>query len=144
MLLDDVVTYLDAESTALAKLSGSAGNLSKAFMGDASPTPDTMVTLYETGGSSPIHVFTTGTQTRLHEQPGLQAISRSTSYVTARNNAEVVFVKLDGLANTLLPTATGGIHYVSIDAVQSPFSIGRDGNDRHLVSVNFLVVKATG
>ena len=143
MLLDDVTTYLDAQSTALKKLAGTTGNLSKAFMGDAAPTPDTIVTLYETGGTDPIHVFTTGGQTRWYEQPTLQALSRSTSYQTARDNAEVVFTKLDGLANTLLPTATG-VFYLSIDAIQSPFSIGRDANNRHLVSVNFSIVKATG
>ena len=143
MLLDDIATYLDAQSTVLKKLSGTTGNLSKAFMGDAAPTPDTIVTLYETGGSGPVHVFTTGGQTRWYEQPTLQALSRSTSYRTARNNAEIVFTKLDGTANTLLPTSTG-IFYLSIDAIQSPFSIGRDENGRHLVSVNFTVVKATG
>jgi hypothetical protein len=143
MILDDLVTYLDAQSTALSLLSGTGGNLSKAFMPDASPAPNTMVTLYETGGRAPVHVFTTSTQTRLHEQPTVQVLSRSSSYQTARNNAETVFGILDGIANTLLPTATG-IRYVSIEAIQSPFSIGRDANDRHLVSCNYQIMKATG
>ena len=54
-LLDDIATYMAAQSTAFTKLSGSAGNLSKAFMPDAAPAPDTIITLYETGGSSPTH-----------------------------------------------------------------------------------------
>ena len=143
MLLDDVVTYLDAQSATFAKLSASGGNLSKAFMPDASPAPDTLVTLYETGGLAPVHVFSTGGTTRYFEQPGLQLISRSTSYATARTNAEAAYIILDSVAGQGLPTSSG-ISYLSIDAVQSPFSLGRDGNDRYLVGCNFQVVKATG
>lgn len=140
MLLDDVLTYLDAQSTALKKLAGSTGNLTKAFMPDGAPAPDTLVALYETGGVAPQHVMSTGGITRLFENPRLQAVSRSTSYETARDNAETVFTILDGLASTNLPTSTGTV-YVDVTAIQSPFSIGRDGNGRYLVSVNFDVRK---
>lgn len=140
MLLDDIATYMAAQSTAFTKLSGSAGNLSKAYMPDASPAPDTLVTLYETGGLPPTHTFTTGGGTLYFENPRLQVLVRSSAYTTARNLADKAYVLLDSIAHTVLPT-TGGTMYLSVSAVQSPFSIGRDENGRYLVSCNFDVQK---
>ncbi len=137
MILDDVAQYLSTNVTALTL----GVNLTKGFMPD---TPNTVVTIFETGGYRPIHAFSTGTQTRLYENPSIMVHARSTDYQTARNIAESVFTKLDGLNNRALPTTTGTHHYVSIDAVQSPFSIGRDSNDRFVFSVNFDVTKTTG
>jgi len=64
-------------------------------------------------------------------------LNRSTDYVTARNRAEEIYVLLDGLSRNL-PTSTG-TQYQSIEAVSPPFDIGRDRNERHLVSNNFDV-----
>ena len=136
MILDDVAKYLSTTVTALTL----GTNLTKGFMPDS---PDTVVTVFETGGYRPTHFLTTGVQTRAYENPGIMVHARSTDQVTARNLAESVFTKLDGLNNRGLPTTTGK-HYVSIDAVQSPFSIGRDKNDRFVFSVNFDVTKTTG
>lgn len=136
MLLDDIATYLTANSTRLTV----GVNLTKGYM---PATPATVTTLFETQGLPPIHVFSTGTGTRLYEQPGLMVHSRSTDYQTMRNTLQEVFVLLDGYANTGLPTSTG-THYAAINADQSPFDIGQDANDWHLGSVNFAVVKTTG
>ena len=136
MLLNDIATYLEAQSTRLTV----GVNLTKSFMPD---TPDTVTTLYETGGLFPLHAFSTGGGTRIYERPGLQVLSRSTDYEVARAVLEDVFVILDGLANTTLPTATG-VAYAAVDAVQSPFEIGRDSNDREKLSVNFTIMKSTG
>ena len=136
MLLDDTATYLEANTTRLTV----GVNLTKSFMHES---PNTITTLYESAGVFPTHVFTTSTGTRLHENPGLQAVSRSTSYQTARNTAEDVFTILDNVAGVNLPTATGTF-YVTIDAVQSPFLIDRDSNDRFRIGVNFTVSKTTG
>ena len=135
MLLDDTRTYLIAQSTRLSSTS-----LTLTFMPD---TPNTVATLYESAGAFPLHFFSTSTATRGYERPGLQAIARSTSYQTARNVAEDIFVNLDGLASATLPTATG-VLYVSVDAVQSPFQIDRDENDRFRIGVNFDIIKSTG
>lgn len=145
MLLDDVATYLAGQSTAFTILAGTGGNLAKAKSLDHTPAPDTLTVLYETAGFGPVHTFSTstGTATRDHERPGLQVLCRSTSYQTARNNADTVFTLLDGLAGTVLSTASG-VTYRSIDAVQSPFFLQRDANDRTVISVNFNVGKSTG
>jgi hypothetical protein len=136
MLLDDVGTYLAANSTRFTV----GVNLTK---GNMPENPATCTTLFETGGFSPLHAFTTGSQTRYYERPSIMVHSRSTDYQTVRDTMEAVFTILDGYNNALLPTATG-VHYGSIDAVQSPFLINRDSNDRFVMSVNFNVVKTTG
>ena len=137
MMLDDVATYLAAQSTRLTV----GVNLTKHKMPDS---PDTCTTLYETGGFSPLHYFTTSTgTTRGYEQPGLMIHSRSTDYQVARTVIEEVFTVLDGHHDAGLPTSTGTL-YVSVDAAQSPFDLGPDSNDREKLSVNFNVIKTTG
>ena len=136
MILDDVATYLATNSTRLTV----GVNLTKSFMPD---NPDTVTTLFETGGFGPLNTFTTGGGARVYEQPGLMIHSRSTDYQTVRLVMEDVFTILDGIGNTTLPTATG-IRYGSVDAVQSPFLINRDQNDRFVMSINFDVMKSTG
>ena len=135
MLLNDTFTYLQANTTRL-----SSTNLTLGFMPES---PNTVTTLYESAGLFPLHFFSTSTGTRGYEQPALQAISRSTSYQTARSVAEDVFGILDNVAGLNLPTATGPL-YVRIDAVQSPFQIDRDDNDRFRIGVNFNIIKTTG
>lgn len=137
MILDEIVAYLAAQSTDFTRLAGSGGNLSAGIMPDASPAPDTIATVYETGGLPVVHTFSTDGVNREFEQPRIQIVTRSTDYQTARNLADTAFKLLDGLSDTTL----SGTHYMDISAVQSPFSIGRDGNERHLVSVNFDVRK---
>jgi hypothetical protein len=134
VILDDLLTYLAAQSTALTVRSGSGGNLSISHMPDS---PDTAVTIYETPGASPIYVMSTSGSSALRafEQPRVQVISRSSSYQTARTNADTVFDILDGYVGTL-PTATG-TSYLQITAVQSPFSLGRDENGRYEISCNY-------
>ena len=136
MMLDDVATYLATNSTRLTV----GVSLTKAFM---PATPDTVTTLFETGGFAPLNAFSTSADYRFYEQPGLMIHSRSADYQIVRAVMEDVFTVLDGVANEALPTATG-VWYAAIDAVQSPFLITRDSNDRFVVGVNFNVIKTTG
>ena len=135
-LLDDVAQYLETASTAYFTV---GVDLTKGFMPD---NPATVTTVYETGGFSSIHYFSTGAATRVFERPGVMIHSRSTSYATARATAFEAWRLLDGIHDRGLPTTTGTL-YQSIDAVQSPFEMGRDRNDRFVFSVNFTVVKST-
>ena len=97
MLLDDIAAYLDSNSTAL--LVGSTGNLFKGILLDEGP--DTVTVLYEGSGQSSVKAFSTstGSVSRLYERPTLDVLCRSTSYQTARTNAETVFGLLDGLVD---------------------------------------------
>ena len=135
MILDDIATYIAAQSTAFSVFSGTTGNLGKALMLDKVHL-GTMTSLYETAGFPNLYAFsTTNKAARVAELPRIQALSRSTSYQTARNNIDVIYQLLDGFSGPL-PTSTG-TEYLSIEAVQPPFSAGRDENDRWILSVNF-------
>jgi hypothetical protein len=122
---------------------GAAGNLVKGALLDLTTAPDTLTSLYETPGTEPSRTFSTGGGVREFENPSLQVICRSTSYQTARNNADVAFTILDSVANSTV-LSTGGPRYVTISADQSPFSIGQDDNRRWLISCNYSVAKGTG
>ena len=141
-LLDDIATFLDAQSTAFTLLSGTSGNLAKTISLDHSAVSDTIAVLYETGGAGNEYTFSTSSNSArvAIEKPSLQMLSRSSDYQTARNQAQVAYTILDGLAGRNLPTATG-TRYLEITAVQTPFSLGRDDNDRPIISVNFNVWK---
>jgi hypothetical protein len=136
MILDDVATYLAANSTRLTV----GVNLTKGYM---PASPASVVTIFETPGLPPINQFSTGDLYRVYEQPSMMIHSRSTDYQTGRLVMEDVFTILDGVANRGLPTSSG-VWYAGIDAVQSPFDLGQDSNDRHIMSVNFNVQKTTG
>ena len=56
MILDELASYLTDQSTAFTK----GTNLTLGFMPDAAPAPDTIATLYETGGLAPTYSFSTG------------------------------------------------------------------------------------
>lgn len=129
-VLDDVATYVVANTT--HTLGGTTGTLAKAVMLDTQP--DTVAVLYETGGLGSVQSFSTSNPVTIeYEQPSFQLISRSTSYVVAENAADTVYALLDGLGLTTLGAST----YLSIDAQQRPFSLGRDDSERFLISVNF-------
>ena len=139
-LLDDIATYLDAQSTAFTLLAGTAGNLAKTALLDRTPAPDTMTSIYETGGSAPQWVF--GSTAPAIETAGLQLLSRSTSYATAHSRAFTAYRLLGGVKNRRLPTtASTNCLYLDVNPDQPPFSIGPDQQGRHLVSVNFTVRK---
>ena len=74
------------------------------------------------------------------ERPSFQILSRSTAYQTARDRAQTAYTILDGLAGRNLPTATGTL-YQEIVAVQAPFFLQRDDNDRFIVAANYNVRK---
>ncbi len=140
-MLDELATYLAAQTTRLAIATGTTGNLAKGANLDEI-TPNTMVSLYDTQGLQSAFTFSTGAgqPDTAYEQPAFQLLSRSTSYQTAAANAEAAFQIFDGLANQTLPTSTG-TRYLSVTAAAPPFFVGRDGNKRILFSVNFTVMK---
>jgi len=142
-LVDDVSDYLVAQSTAFTLLSGTGGNLGKQVMLDNAHVADTFTSVYETPGAGSEYTFatSTGTVNVEFERPSFQILSRSTTYTTARTRAQTAYTILDGLAGKSLPTATG-TNYLEITAVQAPFFLQRDDNERYVVSVNFSVWKA--
>ena len=141
-MLDDIAIKLVADVSGFGKLSGTTGNVGRGTnIDEASFAPNTFISLYDTAGSVSGFSFSTsstaGAKTAF-EQPGLQILSRSTSYKTARDNAVLAHQVLDGFSGTL-----SGTRYLSIEAVQPPFFVARDGDHRTLFSCNYLIMKDT-
>ena len=135
-MLDDIASFIDTSSTVFTV----GTNLGKSIMLDSDSVANTFTSLYEVAGLEGVQAFSTAANQaeRVFDRPGLQVISRSTSYATARARAQTIYDLLDGMANRKLPTSTGTL-YVSISSVQAPFSYGRDVNDRWLVACNYRV-----
>lgn len=129
MLLDDLSDYLSS--------AGGYTPGTNLFIGTAPPKPDTAVTIYETGGLGTVHAFNGSAGQAVVEQPRVQVVSRAASYPTARANAQDAFLLLDGL-----PTRSiNGVSYHWAEALQSPFLMGRDEDDRVLIAFNVQIFK---
>ncbi len=141
-MLDDIAIKLVADVTGFGKLSGTTGNVGRGIIIDDSTfAPNTILGLYDTAGFGSGFAFSTSAAAGAKvafERPGLQILSRSTSYKTARDNAVLAHQVLDGFTGTL-----SGTRYLSIEAAQPPFLLGRDGDRRVLFSCNFLIMKDT-
>jgi hypothetical protein len=70
-----------------------------------------------------------------YDSPGLQVVSRSNDYETARQNAYNVFYTLHG--TSAYGTVSGLQNVIDIIANQSPYFIGRDDRDRSTFTQNF-------
>ena len=138
MMIDDVASWLVSNTT--FTVGGTTGTLAKAIMLDSHP--NAISVLFETPGGSPEHAFSssTGRAEVVYESPNLQILTRSTSYTGARTAAEKLFVQLDGAAGVTM----GSVSYLDVAAVQSPFDIGRDNQERYLVSCNYRIKKVVG
>lgn len=108
------------------------------FRGKQPTSPDRVVTIYETGGLSPVHGMGASPGTALVEQPEIQVVARSDTYSTARSDADDCFGLLDGLYDRTI----NGTRYLYIEALHSPFMLDRDDQDRPRISCRYRIVKA--
>ncbi len=130
--LDDIGTHLNGATIAAQDLTLGT-NL---FLGRRPDTPDTLVAVYETGGTAPEMVFG-GNAAPPVETRGLQVIARAAAYSTAEALCTDVFVALCLIDNETINST----RYLLADPVQSPFALERDSHDRMLHVVNFLVTR---
>lgn len=109
------------------------------FKGILPDTPDACVALIETGGMESGHTMSGGAGSASIERPTVEVIARGApgDYATPRTKAKDAFNALDGITNTTLSS----VRYFSVRAIQSPFLIGRDANDRVLIGFNLQIEK---
>lgn len=94
-------------------------------------TPETAVTVYDTGGEDP----DTDEQDLL--RPTFQVRVRSSSYLNA-------YDKQEEIRDLLLPPSRfvmGSSLYVGVWMSSDVLSIGQDDNDRHLLVANYRAIK---
>lgn len=134
--LDDVATYIAAGSTEFAVYPSTGANLYKGKF--PASAPNTCAALYEQTGPAPTWTFSSTSPA--YEHPRLQVLTRSTSYVEARANAETIYQLLDHQVINSAPTTSAPV-YLQIIAAHTPADAGTDANERDIVTCNFDVWK---
>ena len=125
--LPDVGAYLVANVTDTSLVLGT--NL---FLGRLPDTPSTCVSVYETGGLTPIEAMG-GSSLPAFIQPRAQLLVRAASYAAAASLAEDCFKKLTLIDNEAL----SGTKYLRVEGIQSPFYLERDGQERVVFACNY-------
>jgi hypothetical protein len=127
MLLSEIASYLEA--------SGVGTRAEDLFAGEIPiDAPAFAIGLLETGGGPPRFVHERND--RRVESPGLQVRVRGPDYEPAREKIEAIVQAL-----TFRHRVLSGVRYLSLVPTQSPFNLGRDGNERHVLVCNFEVSK---
>lgn len=99
--------------------------------------PAISAAIYETGGQSAVHAFASGPGQAVVERPRFQVVVRHTSYATGRQLMHNIWKRLDGAGDFTVNST----RYLWIAAVQSPFFLKFDDNNRVLFAVNFDCAK---
>lgn len=144
-LLDETLAYVLTQSTSFQAGSSTGAKIPIFLNRFPAEQPNTTIAFFESGGAAPINSL--GASTALVRRPTIQVLSRSTSYQTARSNAETIWRMFNAVTNTVLPTSQGSTSttfYHSITPNQDPIDMGRDAKERTLISCNFLVQKDQG
>lgn len=128
-VLDDLALYLEQGGVATR-----ADTLFANFLPDE---PDTAMGLFEYSGIEAVKPMASSPGAAVVEQPFVQILSRSSDSVVARAKAQAAHSLLDGFHGTL-----NGNAYGWIAAMQPPFYMQRDQNDRVWFSFNIAVKKS--
>jgi hypothetical protein len=130
-LLDDIATYLDAETSAFTQ----NVNLFKGRFG--ANFPDTCVVLFEILGFEP-PAETYSSRVNI-ERPQVQVISRGAShdYATARSNSETAYKVLREKSSTTI----NGVRYLRMGVRSSPHYQGEDDNSMHHITFTLDIWK---
>ena len=131
-MLTDIGSYLNSASISTQDLTLGT-NL---ILGRLPDTPATCVALIQTGGTPPTDTF--GTSFPPLETQGLQTLVRATAYATAEALAVDIFKSLTSVDNQTLTSTL----YLNVEALQSPFALERDAQERLIMSCNYNVLKA--
>lgn len=127
-LLDELGTFL---ASAMSLTVGTS-----LFLGSMPDAPDTCTTIYEYGGMAPEH--TLGTD-HIIRRPRIQVACRGPvgDYATPRTAADTAYSAMHMGTATLSGTA-----YYRVEAIDEPFPLERDANDRWIIVCNYEVMKA--
>lgn len=95
--------------------------------------PDVCILLIEDNGVGPMHTF--GASAYAIERPRIRAFCRASrnDYPTARAKAVAVRNALGAIRNQTI----SGVAFLSVTATSDFYPVGRDGDDRPIVAVDF-------
>lgn len=127
MLLDELAARVTSQGLVAAGFT--------LLIGELPASPDAVIVLRETGGAGPEIAFGGD----IVEQPGVQVVVRGAphDYVPARAAIETLHQGILGWGAFV----ASGTRYLGMTALQSPFPLRIDLNDRQELAVNYLVQK---
>jgi len=113
------------------------------FLGTMPSDPSECCALIEYSGEPPLRTQNEGSahsSAQGGERPRVQLLCRSAEYETGRSLVQAITETLDAVRNETIE----GTWYTRIAAIQSPFLVERDENDRYVFACNFQIVKRVG
>jgi len=124
----DIAEYLESSAA------GTGFTLSTdLFYSNIPDKPNQCVCIYDTGG------FDQDPISEVYEKPTIQAMCRANSYDAAYTLAQSVKEALDLLINMEINST----RYVAIWQMSDILDLGKDKNNRDLVSINFRIHRTT-
>lgn len=99
--------------------------------------PDNLIVFNDTPGFPPDHAMGGPSTNPVFENPTLQVLVQNIYSETASNNCYNVFQELDGLKDQTIDSVV----YLLVTALNTPFIIGKDENDRYRVACDFLITR---
>ena len=141
-LLDEALTYVLANTTTF-RAATSTGLKVPIFLNRLPEgVDDTVMAMYEPGGAPPLAGLASSVP--VVERPRIQLTSRAPTYQAARANAQTVWDAFFKLTNTsIIKDGSTSLTTLwnSAEPINSPTDMGRDSNERDLVSADFQVTK---
>ena len=130
-VLDDLGTFL--QTAAMGTLTEDL------FLGIMPDKPDVCTALLLNPGDDPISVMTRTAGKPPVERPSITVLCRG-----KKNDHDVPHTKAESIyavINNVVDTSLSGTRYLSIEARQPPFAVGRDENGRSLIGFNVDIWK---
>jgi hypothetical protein len=132
----DIADYLTSQG--FGQTTTSTGGEPINIFRNISPTdPAHCVMLFENGGAGTVHAMNSVPGVAVVERPAIQIRVRDKNHDTARSTINDVFKTIDGLRERTI----NGTRYLWIEALQSPFLLERDDDNREVFVFNALVTK---
>lgn len=104
------------------------------YVNNSPNSPDNTIELNDTGGVPPVDAMGTQDNKPMLQNPGLQVRVRNNSNQTASDTIQSLVGELHGLSTTI-----NGTRYYYVWAVQEPFFLFKDENERFYYVCNFLM-----
>lgn len=130
-LLEDIAAVIDSNSVTFTL----GTNL---FIGRLPDSPDLCCAIFQYGGEEPLNMMGGDAMPPI-EQPRIQVLVRATGYASAQSTITTIWGYLEAILNENLT----GDRYLRVSAVQSPFPMDRDAQDRVIFAQNYRVLKET-
>lgn len=116
---------------------GAATQGTDLFLGILPSTPDECTSLLLEAGGPVVRAMSAGGASALAERPHVQVLGRSVTPDGARKRVQDAWRALDWLG----PVTLNGVMYLNVEALQSPFYVGRDEAGRFIYAANFEVTR---